>query len=128
MQIYPVCRLGVNLCNSLKVDFVCELALLICQNTVVGPIQAAGGNFNVYDIRKPCIGQLCYDFSRLDEYLAQPKIRSALGVDERAGTWQSCNQDVYNDFLGGMCSSPALITCSVTSHGMPLLLQGASQW
>ena len=90
----------MNLCNSLKFDVVCELALLFCQNTVVGPIQAAGGNFNVYDIRKPCIGQLCYDFSRLDDYLAQPKVRKALGVDERAGTWQSCNQDVYNDFLG----------------------------
>ena len=73
---------------------------MICQNIVVGPIQAAGGNFNVYDIRKPCIGQLCYDFSRLDDYLAQPDVRKALGVDDRAGTWQSCNQDVYNDFLG----------------------------
>ena len=100
MQVYPVCAWGVNLCNSLQFDIVCELALVICQNIVVGPIQAAGGNFNVYDIRKPCIGQLCYDFSRLDDYLAQPDVRKALGVDDRAGTWQSCNQDVYNDFLG----------------------------
>lgn len=100
MQIYPFCRWGVDLCNSLKIDFVCELALVVCQNAIVGPIQAAGGNFNVYDIRKPCIGPLCYDFSRLDRYLAQPAVRMALGVDERAGAWQSCNQNVYNDFLG----------------------------
>ena len=108
VQIYPVCNLGVNLCNSLKVGFVCELALLICQNTIVGPIQAAGGNFNVYDIRKPCIGELCYDFSRLDRYLAQPEVRTALGVDERAGVWQSCNPDVYNDFLGERHRSSAV--------------------
>ena len=100
VQVYPVCAGGIHLCNSLKYDIVCELALIIFQNIVVGPIQEAGGNFNVYDIRKPCIGELCYDFSRLDDYLAQPDIRKALGVDDRAKTWQSCNQDVYNDFLG----------------------------
>ena len=38
---------------------------------------------NVYDIRKPCIGSLCYDFSRLDDYLAQPDVRKALGVGDR---------------------------------------------
>ena len=38
---------------------------------------------NVYDIRKPCVGPLCYDFSRLDAYLAQPDVRKALGVGDR---------------------------------------------
>jgi len=84
--------------------------------------QAAGGNFNVYDVRKArprrpraapgppwrrtgpdaaararqeCIGPLCYDFSRLDDYLAQPAVREALGVGARP--WQSCSPDVYSD-------------------------------
>ena len=38
---------------------------------------------NVYDIRKPCVGALCYDFSRLDAYIAQPDVRKALGVGDR---------------------------------------------
>ena len=38
---------------------------------------------NVYDIRKPCVGPLCYDFSHLDAYLAQPDVRKALGVGDR---------------------------------------------
>ena len=42
-------------------------------------------------------GPLCYDFSRLDEYLAQPAVRKQLGVGDCP--WQSCNPDVYNDFL-----------------------------
>jgi len=37
VQIYPMCHIGVNLCNSLKLECFCEVALLICQNTVVGP-------------------------------------------------------------------------------------------
>lgn len=44
-----------------------------------------------------CAGPLCYDFSRLDDYLAQPAVREQLGVGDRP--WQSCNPDVYNDFL-----------------------------
>ena len=32
-----MCHIGVDLCNSLKLEVVCEVALLICQNTVVGP-------------------------------------------------------------------------------------------
>ena len=38
---------------------------------------------NVYDIRNDCVGPLCYDFSRLDAYLAQPDVRKALGVGDR---------------------------------------------
>ena len=68
------------------------------QDITMAPIQAAGGNFNVYDIRKPCIGPLCYDFSRLDDYLAQPSVRSMLGVGDRP--WQSCDPGVYADFVG----------------------------
>ena len=30
------------------------------QSTIVAPVQIAAGNFNVYDIRKECIGPLCY--------------------------------------------------------------------
>ena len=41
------------------------------------------GNINVYDIRKPCLGPLCYDFSLLDKYLAQPDVRARLGVGDR---------------------------------------------
>lgn len=42
-----------------------------------------------------CIGPLCYNFSRLDDYLAQPSVRAALGVGDRS--WQSCSPEVYQD-------------------------------
>ena len=31
LQIYPLCSFGINACNSLKWDFVCSIALIICQ-------------------------------------------------------------------------------------------------
>ena len=120
------------------------------QDTIVAPIQAEG--FNVYDIRKPCIGPLCYgrhkctellhhcaaatsieplfpmadhlscllqqcacaDFSLLDRYLAQDKVREELGVGDRP--WQSCSPDVYNDFLGK----------DFCKHGVVFLVKGHS--
>jgi hypothetical protein len=56
---------------------------MYCQTSTVGRIVEEAGNFNVYDIRLPCDFPLCYDFSRLDDYLAQDSVRAALGVGDR---------------------------------------------
>ena len=83
-QLYPICKFGINLCNAAPgVPLLCQLALTFCQSTQFAGVLAVAGNINVYDIRKPCIGMLCYDFSRLDKYLAQPHVRKALGVGDR---------------------------------------------
>ena len=84
VQVYPICRLGIDACNAVpSLPFLCSLALTFCQTTQFGGVMAVAGDMNVYDIRKPCVGQLCYDFSRLDKYLAQPDVRAALGVGDR---------------------------------------------
>ena len=44
---------------------------------------AVNPNMNVYDIRKPCIGSLCYDFDLLDKYINQDSVRQKLGVGDR---------------------------------------------
>lgn len=39
VQIYPICRFGINACNTLGWDFVCSIALIFCQvrhTSVVG--------------------------------------------------------------------------------------------
>jgi serine carboxypeptidase-like clade 4 len=54
----------------------------------------------VYDIRKECIGPLCYDFSRLDDYINQPHVREELGVGDRE--WEACNMEVNFDMQGGL--------------------------
>jgi serine carboxypeptidase-like clade 4 len=69
-------------------------------NQILGIGLQAAGNINVYDIRKQCDGPLCYDFSNIENYLAQPSVINKLGVS--GVEWTTCNQNVYqylvNDF------------------------------
>lgn len=58
----------------------------------------AAGGVNVYDIRKQCEGPLCYDFSKLDRYLAQESVRKALGVGERV--FNECDPIVHANMMG----------------------------
>lgn len=87
----------------------CLLALQYCQSTQVSSILALNPGLNIYDIRKgmstcflqptckkmtsECIGDLCYDFSLMDEYLNLPETRKALGVGDRE----------YVAHLAGVC-------------------------
>ena len=77
---------------------MCTLALSFCQAVVVGPIMAEGGNFNIYDVRKQCVGPLCYDFAYLDAFMASPATRDALGV-ARDAKWAECDPDVNANLL-----------------------------
>ena len=83
-QLYPICRVGINLCNAAPtVPFLCSQATRFCEATQYAPIITLTGNINPYDVRKPCAGELCYDFSLLDEYLALPSVHEQLGVGDR---------------------------------------------
>jgi serine carboxypeptidase-like clade 4 len=62
-------------------------------------ILAENGNINVYDIRKQCIGQLCYNFTNMENFLALPKVLKSLGVSPNA-QWTDCNSEVYEDLIG----------------------------
>ncbi|KAK9835225.1 hypothetical protein WJX81_007216 [Elliptochloris bilobata] len=125
--IFPVCGFLIRACNSLSWSPLCYFALLVCQQTVVGPIQLAAGNFNVYDVRKECIGPLCYDFSRLDDYLAQPSVREALGVDDRS--WQSCSPDVYQDMSSDIMKNYGGLVEPQLEAGMRVMIYaGVEDW
>lgn len=62
--------------------------------------------FNVYDIRKKCEHPpLCYDFSKVDKFLAQEKIVEKLGTKGRK--WSSCNMVVHTVLLGDWMTNQA---------------------
>jgi len=71
---------------------------VVC-NGMLSTIQQEAGNFNVYDVRKPCVGQLCYDFSAIDKLMADDSVLSSLGVSSKAN-WQQCNMQVHSRFTG----------------------------
>ena len=65
----------------------------------------SGGRPTQFDPQ--CEGALCYDFSRLDDYINQPHVRKELGVGDRK--WEACNMDVNFD-MQGISHSPSLLS------------------
>lgn len=50
--------------------------------------------FNVYDIREKCEHPpLCYDFSKIDKFVARKDVIELLGVQGRS--WTECRKDVH---------------------------------
>ncbi|GJN07459.1 hypothetical protein PR202_ga25292 [Eleusine coracana subsp. coracana] len=54
-------------------------------------------NLKYYDIRKPCVGSLCYDFSNLEKFLNLKSVRENLGVGNIE--FVSCSPTVYEAML-----------------------------
>jgi len=52
----------------------------------------------VYDYRKTCDGDLCYDFSMLEEYLNQDEVKEMFGVPKEK-VWEECNMGVHEDMM-----------------------------
>eukprot|EP00636_Phaeomonas_parva_P006222 CAMPEP_0118859850 /NCGR_PEP_ID=MMETSP1163-20130328/5917_1 /TAXON_ID=124430 /ORGANISM="Phaeomonas parva, Strain CCMP2877" /LENGTH=469 /DNA_ID=CAMNT_0006793485 /DNA_START=79 /DNA_END=1488 /DNA_ORIENTATION=+ len=74
----------------------CAFAQSYCNLKLVEPYSKTGKN--VYDITKPCKGDLCYDFSYVDTFLNKDEIKTALHVADEASEWKSCNMKVNTDF------------------------------
>ena len=54
-RVYPLCRIGVQLCNSINFGFICELALAVCQNTQFAPVIILNPEINVsHDAAQRC--------------------------------------------------------------------------
>jgi len=94
--VHP-CVEAVNACNGPDANLgSCQEALVICNVGLMLPYQATG--MNVYDMRIKCeVPPLCYDFSKVTDFLNDPKTQKALGVDAK---WQECNQLVNKGFMG----------------------------
>ena len=121
-QLYPICRAAAVLCNAApKVPYLCPLALKYCHVTQYDGTLAFAGNVNVYDVRKPCIGELCYDFSPLENYLAQPSVRQELGVGDRECVPFRISVGLYDD-----CLDIQTKRCHLTAGGAHLQVNGMS--
>ena len=98
MSLYPACKFALNACDDYSIAAECYLAVELCQALMFTPIMMENPGVNVYDYRKECEGDLCYDFSLLDEYLNQPDVKKSLGVPDDKD-WEECNMDVHEDMM-----------------------------
>ncbi|CAN6650644.1 carboxypeptidase Y [Trichomonascus vanleenenianus] len=90
------CLSLINSCYQTDSAWTCVPATIYCNNVNMGPYQRTG--LNVYDIRKECKGELCYDdLHFVDEYLNLPEVKAAVGAEVEK--YQSCNFDINKNFL-----------------------------
>jgi serine carboxypeptidase-like clade 4 len=78
----------------------CTHALNTCQGPIVNTLLDAasdiqGFDVNVYDIRIPCRGQLCYDFTAEETFMNLPDVVSSLGLSPGT-TWTECDNLVHS--------------------------------
>jgi serine carboxypeptidase-like clade IV len=106
---FPECRVAIEQCVNApkwatkkstreKCLNAVELCEAIPEILLEDAAERNGGEaLNVYDIRKSCQGDLCYDFSRAEEYLNRPEVQKALGVNK---PWAMCDNQVHSDMMG----------------------------
>jgi len=94
-ELVPSCEQASTICGDDGGDS-CTNAYQTCNNIFNEIVDITGG-INYYDIRKQCVGQLCYDFSYMENLLNQQKVKDALGVGDI--DFVSCSSTVYEAML-----------------------------
>ncbi|XP_052195079.1 serine carboxypeptidase-like [Diospyros lotus] len=90
-QMVPPCEEAIKHCGA-DGGTACASAYMAC-NSIFNKIMGMAGDTNYYDIRKKCVGDLCYDFSSMENLLNQRWVRDALGVGDIE--FVSCSSTVY---------------------------------
>jgi cathepsin A (carboxypeptidase C) len=93
-QALPTCMALIASCNAGEGG--CSDAMDYCSGTQMQPYQDTG--LNVYDIRKQCIGPLCYDLSQVSVFFNRADVQASLGVANESITWHTCSDTVNGMF------------------------------
>ncbi|KAM5584252.1 hypothetical protein ABKV19_003888 [Rosa sericea] len=91
----PACEQAIETCGPTGGQ-PCIDAYNVC-NDIFSKIMDIIGDKNYYDIRKQCVGDLCYDFSNMETFLNKKPVRDALGVGDI--DFVSCSTTVYEAML-----------------------------
>ncbi|XP_062017571.1 serine carboxypeptidase-like [Rosa rugosa] len=91
----PACEQAIETCGPTGGQ-PCIDAYNVC-NDIFSKIMDIIGDKNYYDVRKQCVGDLCYDFSNMETFLNKKPVRDALGVGDI--DFVSCSTTVYEAML-----------------------------
>ncbi|KAF7314566.1 Serine carboxypeptidase [Mycena kentingensis (nom. inval.)] len=125
----PVCKGLIQGCYTTDSWAPCTPATLYCWQALYTPAALKSGK-NIYDIRRPCDrlsgeNPICYEeIAWVEEYMARPDVRSALGADPRAPPFAACNYDMNVAFMyagDGMRDSYRLLP-ELVDEGVRLLI------
>ncbi|KAJ3693898.1 hypothetical protein LUZ60_009378 [Juncus effusus] len=117
-KLYPECQLATKLCGT-SGKITCTAAYMIC-NSIFNSIMKVMGNKNYYDIRKDCVGRMCYDFSDMEKFLNQKTVRAALGVGDL--DFVSCSTSVYQAMVTDWMKNLEVGIPALLEDGIKLLV------
>eukprot|EP00123_Amoebidium_parasiticum_P013289 comp21878_c1_seq1/m.31307 comp21878_c1_seq1/g.31307 ORF comp21878_c1_seq1/g.31307 comp21878_c1_seq1/m.31307 type:complete len:371 (-) comp21878_c1_seq1:413-1525(-) len=116
---WPQCKRLIQACQDGD-DASCEKGQGYCNMALMSPVLSKG--YNQYDVRVKCEHPpLCYDMSDVDDFLKQPEIRKALGVDPSV-TWQACNMEVNRHFAKDWLHNFDFDIVELLAHGKHVLI------
>ncbi|KAJ7628633.1 Alpha/Beta hydrolase protein [Roridomyces roridus] len=109
----------------------CRAAVAFCDSELSTGMWATGRN--VYDVSKPCIGDLCYEENGvITKYLSSPAIRQLLGVDSGAANFSSCSDEVgrlFNARLDKWAVPTQFYVAGLLDRGIRVLIYaGTYDW
>ncbi|KAL0436933.1 UNVERIFIED_CONTAM: Serine carboxypeptidase-like 48 [Sesamum radiatum] len=112
------CQQAIKLCGA-NGGSSCVAAYMVC-NVVFNKIVRISGGKNYYDIRKECEGNLCYDFSSVEDFLNLKSVRDALGVGDI--DFVSCSSTVYEAMITDMMRNLEVGIPALLEDGIKLLV------
>ncbi|KAF7364960.1 Carboxypeptidase [Mycena venus] len=123
----PICERMIKACYARDDTTACTPATFYCWMSLWGVLDEA--KRNIYDIRIPCDPAvdppMCYEeIDWMNEYMALPEVKKALGVDPRAPEFVSCNDQLNFGFMlhgDGMRNTKGLVT-ELVDEGIRLLV------
>lgn len=88
----PKCSAAIERCGRTEGHTECKEAMKRCDD-MTGIFANSG--INMYDIRKPCVGGLCYPMDNLTRFFNEAHVKAALGVNR---PWEMCSGPVHERF------------------------------
>ncbi|CAJ1975952.1 unnamed protein product [Sphenostylis stenocarpa] len=120
----PKCEQAAKTCET-QGGQSCEYALNICEN-IFNSILSIAGDINYYDIRKKCVGSLCYDFSNMETLLNLQNVKSALGVSDDL-KFVSCSTTVYEAMVQDWMKNLEVGIPALLEDGIKLLVYAGEE-
>ncbi|MED6145523.1 Protein cbp3, mitochondrial [Stylosanthes scabra] len=117
-KLIPQCELAIQTCAT-EGGESCVDAKNECGD-IFSNILSIAGDINYYDIRKKCVGALCYNFSNMETFLNQEKVREALGVGKLE--FVSCSSTVYEAMSGDWMKNLDVDIPTLLEDGIRLLV------
>ncbi|KAG5105468.1 hypothetical protein JHK82_042438 [Glycine max] len=120
----PDCEQAAKTCDN-KGGQSCEIAFNICDG-IFNSIMSIAGDINYYDIRKKCVGELCYDFKSVETLLNLQKVKSALGVAADL-QFVSCSSTVYDAMAQDLMKNLDVGIPALLEDGIKLLVYAGEE-